>query len=233
MTAIFRATLAAFMFGFAATAQASVVSVFFSTPTVINNDVIGFDVDNDGYEDIGFDHLSETSVDDSNVDVDVLVYATWGVANEVTTGDYADSFTLPFTPGSLIDGSLSFDCGCGSVAASNYYDIDNSVRTGNYGYWANAGAAPGTWPGAGAGYLGYLGFAFLDFDYNIHYGWALMGIKPYSPSDLSSFEVSVYGYGYETEVEKGIAAGAVPEPGSLLLLGIGGIGLFLRKRPIK
>lgn len=211
-------------------AEASIVSTVLSTPIIVNNDVVGFDVDNDGFDDLHIDHLSGTSFDDGQTDTDVLVYATYGVANVYTGGLFADNFTLPFSLGSVIDAASSFDsCGCGTVAASNYFDVFEGVRTGNFGYWANGGADSSAWPGLDQGFLGYLGFAFDFADGSLHYGWAQIGVKAYNKDDLSSFEVSVYGYGYETQDDVGIGAGYLPEPSTLALFAIGAIGYWPRK----
>ncbi|WP_156829803.1 hypothetical protein [Methylovulum miyakonense] len=78
-------------------AEASIVSTVLSSPIVVNNDVVGFDVDNDGFDDLHIDHLSDTSFDDGQTDTDVLIYATYGVANVYTGGLFADNFTLPFS----------------------------------------------------------------------------------------------------------------------------------------
>ncbi len=230
----------AFIGGLAAVdAQASAVGYMLPTPLVVNNAFVGFvgiDVDNDGYDDVHIEHISDRYPDDpvdTKTDAFVYIYSTYGTASEVTSGDYGDTFASAFTAGNLIDASLNYDCGCGAVAAFNYYDADPTSptfekRSGNYGYWANGGL--GTWPGAGQGHQGYIGFAFDFADGSIHYGWMQIGVKAYDENDPSSYEVSIYGYGYETSEETGINAGDLPVPGPLPLLALGSVGYVVRKR---
>lgn len=228
----------AFIGGLAAfDAQASAVGYMLPTPLVVNNDYADIDVDNDGYGDVQIIHISNIypdDPDDTKTDAEVWMYSTYGIASEVTGGDYEDTFASAFTAGNLIDAGLSFDpCGCGAAAAFNYYDADPDsptygLRSGNYGYWANSGL--GTWPGAGQGHQGYIGFAFDFADGSLHYGWMQIGVKAYDETDVSSYEVSIYGYGYETSEDTGIQAGDLPEPGPLPLLALGSVGYFVRKR---
>jgi hypothetical protein len=78
----------------------------------------------------------------------------------------------------------------------------------------------GFWAGYGKGYAG-LQFTASD---GLHYGWAELEVA----GDLSS--VTLFGYAYETEVDKSLLAGAlpgvpVPVPGAVWLLGSGLLGL--------
>ncbi|NOS88478.1 MAG: PEP-CTERM sorting domain-containing protein [Methylococcaceae bacterium] len=110
---------------------------------------------------------------------------------------------------------------------------DNRPRSGNTGYWANGGSDFATWPGPDQPYRGYMGLSFLDLASNLHYAWIDVGVAAYNPNDLSSYEATVYGYGYESDANVGILAGAtgnVPEPASLALLALGAAGFIGRKK---
>ena len=65
---------------------------------------------------------------------------------------------------------------------------------------------------------------------NPFFGWVDLATKAYDPADLASYEVTVYGYAYESVSGQGIAAGSLPEPASLALLALGAAGVLARKR---
>jgi hypothetical protein len=69
----------------------------------------------------------------------------------------------------------------------------------------------------------YLGIIFEDSSSNRHVGW--IGIETDDFLNLSMF-----GYGYEIVPGRSIAAGAVPEPPSLVLLAAGAAGLALLRK---
>ena len=70
---------------------------------------------------------------------------------------------------------------------------------------------------------GYIGISFL-IDSNTHYGW--IGID--NPSSQPGGTIT--GFAYETNPDTGIIAGAIPEPGTVVLLSIGSIGLYLMRK---
>ncbi|MEL6795743.1 MAG: PEP-CTERM sorting domain-containing protein [Planctomycetota bacterium] len=66
-------------------------------------------------------------------------------------------------------------------------------------------------------------------DGNTHYGW--VGIQITALDDVSDVLTGVVtGYAYETTPGVGIAAGAIPAPGTAALLALGAIGASSRKR---
>jgi hypothetical protein len=84
----------------------------------------------------------------------------------------------------------------------------------------------------GIGCLGYYAgldsaYAGLRFQLNgeTHYGWLRVGAPI---PDLNGGWI--YDYAYDTRPDAAIFAGAVPEPSSFALLGLGGIALWLFKR---
>ena len=203
-------------------AQASVVSTQLATPVVVNNSGAAFDLNSDAIDDVQVAHNSGISGSDGQVDAFALVAASLGVAGDPAV----PQFTLPFAAGTQIDASATYK-GINILATNT----DNSPRTGNTGYWANGGAGPASWPGANQAFRGYMGVQFSDAASNPFFGWVDLATKAYDPADLASYEVTVYGYAYESVSGQGIAAGAtVPEPSSLALLAVGAAGLLARKR---
>lgn len=71
--------------------------------------------------------------------------------------------------------------------------------------------------------LGYVGFKF-DKDGGTHFGWVSVNMD-----GVSSNAFTVLGVAYNDVAGEGILAG-VPEPGSLSLLAIGGVGMLLWRR---
>ena len=221
MNHLSRATLAAGAIklgGFAAfNAEASIVETTLSTPVVINNNQVSFDINSDGIDDIMIFHQSLISVAGDGL-VNAIVAASGSIAGTV-------SYALSYAPGALIDASATYKGGLVYEA----YNTDNPSRSGNIGYWANGGADPSTWPGADQAYRGYLGLSFLDAASAVHYAWVDLDVSAYNATDLSSYQATVYGYAYETVAGVGIPAG-VPEPGSLALLALGAAGFMTRRR---
>lgn len=71
-------------------------------------------------------------------------------------------------------------------------------------------------------------YAGLRFKINeqTHYGW--VDLENYFLSNGAAFRV--HGWGYETEPDRPILAGAVPEPGVLMMLALGGGWLLIQRR---
>ena len=79
------------------------------------------------------------------------------------------------------------------------------------------------WPESGQ--RGYMGIAF-DIAGKMHYGWIDLYVNFFSP------DVVVYGWAYESEPGVPIiagATGAVPEPSTLALMGLGLFGFYARR----
>lgn len=75
---------------------------------------------------------------------------------------------------------------------------------------------------------GDTGFVALSFamDDGVHYGW----IELRNSSGSGAWNYDILAWGYETEAGVGIAAGAVPAPGALALLGCVGVAARRRRR---
>lgn len=113
-------------------------------------------------------------------------------------------YTIP-----LINITANISGFAGNISIKPFFG--NTTIYGPYGEFVN------TW--------GYAGFQFQDTD-GIHYGW-VHGIANYNTSTNTIINVTIDGYAYETVACRSILAGAVPIPGSILLLGSGLFGLGL------
>ncbi len=78
--------------------------------------------------------------------------------------------------------------------------------------------------------IGESGFVALSFDSDAgtHYGW--VELRNISMPDAKYWAYEILAWGYETEAGVGIAAGAVPAPGALALLGCVGVAARRRRR---
>jgi hypothetical protein len=79
-------------------------------------------------------------------------------------------------------------------------------------------------PPCGEDFSGLTGFLGLEFDIsgNTHYAWLRLTLHP------DAGAVILRDYAYETTPGMGIVAGAIPEPSTILLLSLGGLGLLWR-----
>ena len=85
--------------------------------------------------------------------------------------------------------------------------------------------SPSNYPGEGnfVGETAYLGFRF-EGEEGTHYGYALF-------TDTFSKGTTILATAWESEPNTSIIAGAIPEPSSVLLVGIAGLlGITRRKR---
>lgn len=96
-----------------------------------------------------------------------------------------------------------------------------SIPTANYQQYGYLVA--GTSGGWTDGLPGYVGLTFSDGT-DAFYGWAQVSVK----TDLTS--LTLINFAYETEANTPIEAGAVPLPGSLVMLASGCAGLLAYRR---
>lgn len=226
MNVLKRSALAASSFklaGLAAiNAEAAIVVTTFTTPVVANNTAgpVFFDLDGDTNPDFAVFHGTDVGSNDGQTDAVAFVAA----GGNISVDPVDTSFAVPYAAGTLIPG-----VGVPGPKALLAGNVDSPPRTGNIGYWANGGADPSNWPGAGQGFRGFMGFSFFDSNSDEHFAWADLGVHAYADGDMSSYEITVYGYGYETAANTPLPAG-VPEPGSLATLAAGAAALVARKR---
>lgn len=229
----------------AASAHATVIYTdLTSAPLVIdyNNPVPGsespglynLDIDGDSTGDVYLTHESElaSAVPDGAVNVRAFLQPNasgvlnQGVAINLTDIGLAYPPALVITTGTRIDSSLTFT-GIGLLGSNRY---DSGLRSANEGAWANGGA----------GFRGLVAVSWYASTSGADpttYAWMDIGISPYSPTDPSSFAITLYRYAYESTVGVGIDAGqtsspaSVPEPSTLLLTSVAALALRQRRKP--
>ncbi len=76
---------------------------------------------------------------------------------------------------------------------------------------------------------GFLGFKFEDIYGDDYYGWLDVSINHRNYLDYVG-ALEIWGFGFETEPYTPIAAGDVPEPGTLMALAFGAAGVLGRRR---
>ncbi len=107
----------------------------------------------------------------------------------------------------------------------------NPVPTGKFGgYLAwNNGYSNSKWAGTPGGppATGFLGVRFRISGLD-HYGWIRMSVEGNGPPTPNA--ITLHDLAYQTTPGVGIDAGAVPEPGGLGLLALGGLGVMSMRR---
>lgn len=88
------------------------------------------------------------------------------------------------------------------------------------GIWLSTGST-----GNFRGHHAYMGIEFY-IDDMIHYGWVNLWVAEGGPYG------EIYGWAYESTAGMPITAGAVPEPTTIALIGLGSIALLFRKKSI-
>jgi MYXO-CTERM domain-containing protein len=104
------------------------------------------------------------------------------------------------------------------IGASSNFSIATST--------ISFGSAAGQWQYASNNIVG---FRFVSSAGTTHYGWMrfLMGSQPATGNLVTR---TVVDFGYESVAGVSIAAGAVPAPGALALLGVAGLAGTRRRR---
>jgi hypothetical protein len=136
---------------------------------------------------------------------------TNGVAGFIMYGAVSGAFAGLANNGYQYVSRLSFGQGINS----------RGFLTGQGTLASGGGFAGSQWLGTGEGYLGFR----FDSGSGMQYGWMRLRMDEGAPGN--SFTVLDYAYG---DVGDMVSAGAIPEPGSLGLLALGGLGLMAWRR---
>lgn len=168
----------------------------------ISNESYFLDVNNDGVRDFSITHTAVYNQATYNTfDLRIDRYNTSMPARVAVYNQYA----VALSPGEMIDRYQNWEW----------------EYSGLMGLYSNQNSA-GFWPDQNNQYLG-LEFQSLNSQYP-YYGWAALSV------DAVTLKATLFGYAYEDEAGEPIAASAVPEPSSLLLLATGAAALLASRR---
>lgn len=243
-------------------AEAAVVGNAAVQPFGVNQEV-NIDFNNDGQIDFQVDHdrvdangsvLDYLQIDKNDVN---------GAANPLVMPAGTETFPLGATIANdqgaagyvaAVQGAYPSALNLGDVVApASFFDFQEGNNFGGTGKWIRANRMmdedatqidqvlggrtpaqvqiPTNGPNFGSvvGEVDYLGLRMkLNGSADYNYGW--VGIRIDNQADATG---AVVGYGYETVANTPIGAGVIPEPGSALLMAIGGmtlLGAAVRRR---
>lgn len=120
-----------------------------------------------------------------------------------------------------------------NVLAVQGGEVIDSSALGGSARWADNGGILSHWDFQypigeilGGPFLETNAFLGVSFQINseTHYGWIQIDNPNNTPGG------TITGFAYETESGRGISAGAIPEPGSVALFTMGGLGLYLLRK---
>ncbi len=180
-----------------------------------------FDVDGDGTVDFGlYSTLDRT---DSGTTASGVYAAPYGSV-QILGAPYPPPYTDPaaravgMPVGSIIgvDSPLLYTPQTGVQWGGA--DFRNGTYTMLSAVWDNGQS--GTFYGGGEDVVGYLAFRIWTED-GWHYGWL--------EANGGALGLEVFGIAWETEADKAIVAGLVPEPSAVLLAACGLAGLLSRR----
>jgi hypothetical protein len=166
-----------------------------------------FDIDGDGTNDLSFTVNAGIPAD--------TVLALGSNAFVGTSGGNA----TPLTAGMTIDGTNATATGTGTLQTSQIMKF-KTFKLVQVGPWP--------FPSGGAAYLGVQ----FQISGETHYGWVQLGA---TTNDFvgAPNQIDLMAFGYETNPNTGIGAGATsetPEPATLSLLALGAAGVLAARR---
>jgi len=175
-----------------------------NTPPVFSPGSVDLDMNVDGVMDFSIGILDpDYSLDRYSVSCNGL--------NAVARGGQYGSSIIPFSAGAMFDASKTW------LSDGPYQDSNALI------VWMllldDGQAGVGPW----AGMTGYMGVQF-EADDGMHYGWAYMTVYDEYPG------MTVHSWAYESTPGEGIAAGAVPEPASVVLALLGAMSVWVLRR---
>jgi hypothetical protein len=159
------------------------------------------DVDSDGTPDLLFDH-------DFGCVGNCLSFASLGgLTGEILMSDPENVTAMA---AGVIVGPAASTFGTTGLLARDRFFGDPPVYLSEEGLWDN-------------GLRAFAGFRFSNAS-GVHYGWVQVQV------DETSNDITVFDFAYEDRPDTAIAAGAVPEPGTMALMLMAACGLAACRR---
>jgi len=164
--------------------------------TVVKQSSEGFDLDNDGVNELNIEHSASTGGDgytDAEASIQILNYGD--DVFFILPSTYPNQVAF-FAAGDSIDYSTGFYSTNGiSFLARNRYD--------------NGRTTEGQWYDNNSPVNGYIGFALYNpnTDDNDRFGWIRISVEPYQDGNDDSLKVTVYELAYENTPFQPIIAG--------------------------
>lgn len=193
----------------------AVIATFPSEVVPISSDLFlehtDFDINNDGVRDAVFLHGTQVGV--------VRAISGNGVIARTYRPDLVERAIEPIPEGALI-GATILD------ANLHWFRDSRPYADGDFGGTATLGVCVDTGcDGYFFGQTAYMGFE-LQLPDGTHYGWAKIRVSP-----RPWFSAGLLGWAWETEPNTPIIAGAIPEPGTVTLLGGSALLIWQRSAP--
>jgi hypothetical protein len=173
---------------------------------------VNWDVNNDGTADFTFSYRYPNTATGSGVIWQANMNSIAATSNTVSYQGPFVRYAFALQPGAMISSASPFNTGAGAqtVLGSQYRSGGVPSYYGGFaaGPNANGAVAPGT--------QAFVGFRFNAAD-GTHYGWIRLSVGPGSIDFVSA--------AWDNTPNAAIAAGAVPEPGTMALLALGAVGV--------
>lgn len=157
--------------------------------------------------------------------------------NAVATNNFGDIYPGPYAMGSYgCFGYMELSTGSGTEVGALTNATGDAARLGAGSAIGSAGDyRPSTGPGwlatiDGTGYTWgdhfYVGYRVTNAVSGYNYGYAELSVD----FNVSTQRIQLHSWGYENTPDTPIMAGAVPEPGTFLLVLLGAVAAFFRRR---